>query len=131
MLICNTLLQSRIITAATTIVPWCFQCQFWGVFTSAKDFFFQFCLIRSTHPEIFFNEIGNIHPKVFFKKIAVLNILGKFPEKHQWQSSYSAYLWAFNIIPVVNDFLGIFWKFSEQLFQRTQVAGCFFPLIIP
>ena len=81
MLICNTLLQSRIITAATTIVPWCFQCQFWGVFTSAKDFFFQFCLIRSTHPEIFFNEIGNIHPKVFFLKNSCSEYFGEIPRK--------------------------------------------------
>ena len=40
--ICNTLLQlftiSRIITATTTVVPFCFQGHLWGVFPSTKKF---------------------------------------------------------------------------------------------
>ena len=40
--ICNTFLQlftiSRIITATTTVVPFCFQGHLWGVFPSTKKF---------------------------------------------------------------------------------------------
>ena len=77
--ICNMLLQlfstSRIITAATSLVPFCFQGHKFGTilfsryhfvfgFTSTKVFF-ECCFIRSTHPEVFFNEIWNIYRKVF------------------------------------------------------------------
>ena len=67
--ICNTLLHllttSRIMTAGTTVVPFCFQGQFWGGFTSTKKFC-ECCLMESTHPEVFFNEIWNIHRMAFF-----------------------------------------------------------------
>ena len=67
--ICNTLLQlfttSVIITAAITVVPFYFQGQFWGWFTSTKNFF-ECCLIKGTPPEVFFNKIWNIHRKIFF-----------------------------------------------------------------
>ena len=51
---------------------------------------------------------------------------------------YSAYLptWRFantlNMNSVINVFLGIFWKCSKQLFQRTQMVRCFsFREIVP
>ena len=50
----------KIITAATTVVPFCFQGQLGGGFTSTKNFF-DCCLIKSTHPELFFNEIWKVY----------------------------------------------------------------------
>ena len=54
----------------------------------------------------------------FLFKMAVLNVLGK---------------WAFNMWRfAINDFLGISWKSSKQLFQKTQLERLFwFCLIIP
>ena len=61
--ICNMLLQLftnlRIFAAVITVVPFCFQGQFWGGVTSTKKYF-KCCLSKSTHQEVFFNEIWNI-----------------------------------------------------------------------
>ena len=82
-----SLSQLRESSQQPPLVPFCFQDQLWDGFTSTKSFF-ECCLIRSTHPELFFNEKWNIH-RLSFKK-AVLNIFRKFLEKHQGQSFYSA-----------------------------------------
>ena len=68
----------------------------------------------------------------FSFKIALLNIFGKFLEKHQQQSSHLAKFSAFNMCSGINAFIGIFQEFSQWLFQRKQLTGCFsFRLIIP
>ena len=80
---CNTLLQlfttSRIITAATSVLPSSFQSQLSGGFTSVKSVF-GCCLIRSTHPEVFFNEIYNMNGKVFFHN-SCSEYFGRIPRK--------------------------------------------------
>ena len=50
--------------------------------------FFECCLIKSTHLELFFNETWSIYRKVFFK-LVVLNAFGKFLEKHQGQNFHA------------------------------------------
>ena len=80
---CNTLLQlfttSRIITAATSVLPSSFQSQLSGRFTSVKNVF-EFCLIRSTHPEVFFNERYNMNGKVFYHS-SCSEYFGRIPRK--------------------------------------------------
>ena len=76
--ICDTLFQlfttSKIITAATTVVRFCFQSQPWGGFTSTNFilfvvvFFLSVASSKALGDVLSFNEIWNIHRKVFFKK---------------------------------------------------------------
>ena len=86
----NMLLQlfttSRIITVATTVVPFCFQGQFWGGFTSTK-IFLSTASSEALIPMFSFMKHG-IYTGRFSFKIAALNICKEFLEK--WQSSYSA-----------------------------------------
>ena len=100
-----------------------------------RVYFHQHFFLNVASSETFIQRCSLMEYGAFIRfsfEIAVLNIFGKLLEKHQLQSSYSAWLWAFNMCSVVNDLLRISWKFSEQLFQRTQVAGHFwFHLIIP
>ena len=71
--ICDTLFRlfttSKIITAAITVVPFCFQSQPWGGFTSTNFFFFSLSVASSKalRDVLSFNEIWNVHRKVFFK----------------------------------------------------------------
>ena len=77
----------RIITAATIVVPFCFQGQLRGGFTFTKFFLSVTslkALIQRCSSMKYGTSIG------FSFEIAVLNIFGKFLEKHQRQSSQSA-----------------------------------------
>ena len=93
-IICNMLLQlfttSRVITAPTTVVPFCFQAQLLGGFTSTKTFL----SVASSETLIWRFSLMKYGTSIgrFSFKIAVLNIFGKFLGKHPRQSSYSAYL---------------------------------------
>ena len=133
--ICNTILQlsaTAIITAATTVLPFCFQGKRRGGFTFAKTFF-ECCFIRSTHPEVSFNEIWKVSKSGFIERfsfnIAVLNIFGKFLEKHQQQS-----LFIFSLFMSFQHALSPKW-FSRNfpnIFRTTQLAEGFqLHLIIP
>ena len=66
----------RIITAATTVVQFCFQGQPWGGFTSSKAFL-ECHLIRSTHPEVFLMK-HRTSIESFSFKIVVLNICSEY-----------------------------------------------------
>ena len=56
-------------------------------------FFFEFCLFRSTHPEVLFNEICTMHQ--VFLKIAVLNIFREYFQSHDnhWRGSKKKMVW--------------------------------------
>ena len=56
-------------------------------------------------------------PTVFFQK-AVLKISGKFLENHWQQSAYGKLITMLNMSSVSDVFLGISWKYSEQLFYK-------------
>ena len=111
---CNVLLQlfvsSRIITASTTVVLFCFQGQLWGGFPSTKSF-----LLSIASSEVLIQKRSLMK---FSFKIAVLHIFRKFQEKDQQVSSCSTYLWAFNMRSMTNDFLGISQKCSKQFFKE-------------
>ena len=73
--ICSQLRES---SRQLKLVPFCFQGQLWGGFTSTKVFL-ECCLIRSTHPEVFFNEIWNVHGKVILNSYS--EYFGEIPRK--------------------------------------------------
>ena len=58
----------------------------------------------------------------FSFKIAILNIFGKLLEKYQRQSSYSAYLWAFNM-SCRKWFSRNFLKISRTTFSKNTTGG--------
>ena len=68
----------RINTTATTVVPFCFQGQLWGRFTSTKTKF-KCWISKSTHAGVFFNDGLSI--RGFSVKIGFLNSFKKFSEK--------------------------------------------------
>ena len=112
---------SKIIMTATTVVPFCFQSQLWGAFTSTKKFL-SVASSEALIQRFAFMKYGTSIRRFSFK-IDVQNIYRKFLEKQQ--SSLIFNIGMINMYSVANDFLGISQKFSEQLFQRTQLVGCF------
>ena len=74
MFICNTLLQlftiSRIITATTTVVPFCFQGHLWGGFPSTKNFSrpFNTMILVSFYAFLLFNRF--LHAQIIIFVVA-------------------------------------------------------------
>ena len=142
-----------IITAATSVVYTILisRSTLKRVYVHQK-FFFECCLIRSTHLEVFFNEMWN-HWKVFFWnsrsesfweipgktsarelnekwnhrrfsfEIAPLNIFGKFLEKHQQESSCSVK--SFLYVPCWKWFSRNFPKIFRTAFSKNTASGMF------
>ena len=69
------------------------------------------------------HEIRSVTPAVFYEK-AVLKIFVKFLEHHLQQNAYWKLITMLNMSSVTNVFLGIFRKYSEQLFKRKPSDEC-------
>ena len=84
--------------------------------------FFECCLNKSTHPEVFLMKY-KISIRRFVFKIAVLNDLGNFRKTSVPELIFNLVM-SFQYA-LCRDCLGMYQKFSERYFQRTQLAGRF------
>ena len=77
--ICNIVLQlfttSTIIRAAKTVLPFCFQGQLWGGFTSAKKFFWVLPRQKHSSSVFFWNSCSEYIPKIASKKTSTTEFM--------------------------------------------------------